>query len=115
MMSKIIVFLVLLLALQLANAQFYSANDLVQWADADERISAGRSQTNDYQLSAELRGYVVGTFDSTNFLYCAPAGITVRQIGAIVQKYIRAHPERWSATGSTLVIAALKESFPCKK
>ena len=62
-------------------------------------------------------GYVAGVVDSFDGIgiFCAPVGITLLQLVAIVKKYLEENPERWHITASKLVAEALQKSFPCKK
>jgi len=111
-----IVFLLILLSSAQTECMAFgmSGNDLVSLmreydkADRDDR-------STDYSAAREYRGFVIGVRDSTRFLYDMPDGVTQGQIGAIVSKYLKAHPEEWSAPAAFLVINALKEAFPLKE
>jgi Rap1a immunity proteins len=45
---------------------------------------------------------------------CIPPGVTVRQGALVTLKYLDAHPEKLHILGSTLVMFALTEAYPCK-
>jgi len=98
------------------SAGSYSGANLNEWAQAYERTEAGRESAVDYQSAAMLIGYVAGIADVGNqILFCAPDHSTVGQLVAVTTKYVKEHPEKWDQAGATLVVAALREAFPCKK
>jgi hypothetical protein len=47
-------------------------------------------------------------------LYCVPPNLNNGPTAQIVVKYLKEHPERLHEEGIILVVAALKEAFPCK-
>ena len=105
-----------LLASSVSHASFYDGYKLKEFADADDRIDAGNSQTTDYSASARLSGFVLGVHDSVDgILVCAPSGVRAGQLVGIVKKYVREHPDKWNLPATTLVINALSSTFPCKK
>lgn len=81
--------------------------------DKDEPgISSG--EVNLVMIGAFL-AYVAGVYDTLSFAFSTPDGVTVGQICAIVSKYLKNHPERWSEAADLLVVDALREAFPLKK
>ena len=44
---------------------------------------------------------------------CPPKKVTGGQVLAIVEKFMRAHPELWHNMAQPLIGVALRESFPC--
>jgi len=47
--------------------------------------------------------------------YCLPYDVNYGQLGKIIFTYLNEHPENINQAASTLVLEALKESFPCNK
>ena len=45
--------------------------------------------------------------------FCVPDEVQLKQILAVVLKYIRDNPEKAHIRASTLAVAALKKAFPC--
>ena len=48
-------------------------------------------------------------------LFSPPDNLSIPQLMAIVEKYLNAHPEKWSDAPAIIVKSALIESFPPKK
>ena len=59
-------------------------------------------------------GYILGVSDSNNEL-CIEGVVTGNQVTQITKNFLEKHPESWKYTASSLVMAALKEVYPCKK
>jgi hypothetical protein len=59
-------------------------------------------------------GYVLGVFDLMGDSLCGTDRVNVRQVSAIVAKYLNEHPEQWSQSASLLVTRALRAAFPCR-
>jgi hypothetical protein len=57
----------------------------------------------------KIRQYAVETLMGP----CFPEKAPVLQLGRVLVKWLRAHPERLHELKSTLTAAAFKESFPC--
>lgn len=91
-----------------SNAYAISGNDLIKWLpDYEQRSNFS---------SGMFLGYVSGVGElGANILFCLKPSVTRGQAAAIVAKYLRNHPESWQEEASTLVVAALEESFPCPK
>jgi hypothetical protein len=99
-----------------SQAEFWDGYKLKELADADDRTDIGNVQFTDYQRAARLSGFVVGVYDTTQgILVCAPNGLKVGQIVAMVKKFVRENPDQWNRAASTLVINALSSAFPCKR
>ena len=61
-------------------------------------------------------GYVSGVTDSwEGGLFCIPTGVQRSQLVEVVKKYLDENPGKLHESGSTLVINALRMSFPCKR
>jgi hypothetical protein len=104
-------------------------NWLVEVARSHERIIAATDyrqvQDEDYPNAREYMAYVQGVFDTHGLLaaaeviprpfYCAADNVTVGQITAVVGKYLKENPDKWSMNASTLTMKALHDAFPCGK
>jgi hypothetical protein len=44
---------------------------------------------------------------------CPPKGSNVGQATAVVEKYMKEHPEYWHLNAGSLIAAALRQTFPC--
>jgi hypothetical protein len=97
-----------------AFAYFYDGNTLVTWMREDEKANRGDPNTN-YVFAGWYSGYVTGVYDSLGSSLCSGGRASVRQVTAIVEQYMNAHPEEWSAPASELVAKALFRAFPCRK
>ena len=62
---------------------------------------------------------VVDTFTTTLTLaqrpqaYCIPRGTSNDQVAATAVKHLRAHPQEANTNAAIVVIAGLKEAYPC--
>lgn len=115
--------LIALLAMLLAAA----ANDalaegaitghhLVPGAEAFRRGVENRASSDDQSLTFYFIGYIAGATDVLfgDQRFCPPQGTTKGQYAAMVQKYLKAHPEEWNEEAMGIVLAALRQEFPCK-
>jgi hypothetical protein len=63
-------------------------------------------------------GYIRGVLDTLEETGAAPlcirGGVTNAQLGEIVLRYLRAHPEEWDLSGALIVHRALSKAFPCR-
>lgn len=70
--------------------------------------------------AAYIHGFIDGmimgyTAHGTSRGYCPPVtGVSVAQGRAIVEKWLRDHPERLSSDAGILAGLALSEAYPCK-
>lgn len=64
-------------------------------------------------------GYIIGSFDMSEgrelngFRYCAPKTLTKGQVRDVTIKFLQGNPKERHFVGSSLVIAALADAFPC--
>ena len=98
------------------STSFYDGNKLKEWADAIQRLDGNRGSSGDYQLSAQIGGYVAAvaeTYDGDFF--CLPEHVRLGQLVAVVSMYVTSHPEKWNTDARLLVMFSLRAAFPCKK
>ena len=115
-MKRIIVFLGSAALALSAQAGFYTGANISQWSAANDRVVENRSIGTDFQDSSMFQGYVTSiadTFDGGT-LFCIPVGATAGQLIAVVSKYVKEHPERWSENGARLVQVSFVLAFPCE-
>lgn len=98
-----------------ANAEFYTAAELVSFMREDERFDRG-DRAADLMDASRYHGYVAGIYDvHVGVSVCPPKGVTIRIATAVVTKYLNEHPEQWTQTAESMVTRALKAAFPCVK
>lgn len=120
-MSKQIISALTLLALSApacADYTFYKTGaDLEKFLDASQRFDNGTAQTGDGLDDGFGMGYIIGVLDLENASgkLCTPPNVSVRQVVAMVRKYLDANPEQWNRDAATLVDAALRPAFSCTK
>lgn len=89
---------------------FISGNTLAEWLNEKDKPTGSPFK------SGLFSGYVSGVVDAENDVaFCTGPGVTAGQYNAVVAKYVKAHPEQWDKGALHLVVAALKEAFPCAK
>lgn len=110
------------LASGVANAKFFSGQELKDLTREIDKADRGAPIGDDTTMVARVSaigsymGFVAGVSDALDGLaFCIPAGVTLGQAGAVVNKYLKEHPEEWNESGTTLVARALRQAFPCKK
>ena len=93
-----------------AEAGFVDGNKLVTYLREFEK-----SERNDpsvvWEGSGIFEGYVVAIADSADV--CSFKGVPVKQVEAVVAKYLNDHPSDWNKPAAVLVRIALREAF-CK-
>ena len=93
-------------------AGFYSGNTLVElMRESDKAKTSNRTAVNWVKVR-EYGAYILGVYDATELEYNTPEGVTIGQIIAIVSKYLKNNPEKWTQPADILVKTALKEAFP---
>jgi hypothetical protein len=69
--------------------------------------------------AGSCRGYVSGVVDAlleSTGGACVPygqTGVTINQLVEVVKLYLKEHPEKRHLPASDLVIASMKDKFPC--
>lgn len=95
----------------------YTGNELLQDCEASE------DDPNYWQKDMFCLGYIAGVIEGWNTaqaqyaekpMTCTPTGLTHRQAGLVVLKYMRAHPEELHEAARSLIFRAIYDAFPCK-
>lgn len=97
-------------AVLFASGQAWSAtgNDLMQWG-ANGPNGSGF-------IDGVYMGYISGVADTSNgILFCAPIGVTNGQNVAVVTKFLKANPEKWTEQAASLIVQALSKAYPACK
>ncbi|MNO20185.1 hypothetical protein D3C76_99340 [compost metagenome] len=92
------------------SAWSFTGNDLIKWLPDYENDNIATWNGGLYL------GYVAGVADTTmGIVFCPIGNVTNGQNGAVVAKWLKKNPERWSEEASSLIISALRSSYPkCK-
>ena len=105
----------LLCAAMNTQAGFFDGNDLVKDMREWEKYERKDSSVSNL-VAGNFMGYVAGVADVYDEIsVCPPENSTVRQLSAIVARFLNANQARWVEPADVLVADALKTSFPCKK
>ena len=93
-------------------ATFWDGNDLVKYMREYEKVDKENRDT-DFLMASQFVGYVIGVSDvySSMLNKKMPDGIEVKQICAIVAKFLKEHPEQWNFYASFLILQALEKAF----
>jgi hypothetical protein len=85
-----------------------TGNDLMQWG-ANGPNGSGF-------IDGIYMGYISGVADVSNgILFCAPFGVTNGQNVAVVTKFLKANPEKWTEQAASLIVQALSSAYPACK
>ncbi len=101
-----------------ARRIFIDGNELVKMMDAYERAGKEGIDKVDSKTvfnAAWFVGYISGVADETETPYFTTKKINAAQVAAIVAKFLKENPEKWSEPGNQIVTEALKKAFPLKK
>ena len=110
-MKRIIVLIILIVMLPVSSyGYFYQGLNLVAGAKEHDKFIAGLKY--DYAKCGIYSGFVLGVYDSTEWMYNKTGDqVSVRQLSAIVSKYIKAHPKQWDLPAYTIVMIAFTKAF----
>jgi hypothetical protein len=104
--QRFVALLCLLIAPQMTWAEFYRASKI---KDGLEKWEAPGTPGGSFEA-----GYVIGVFDVISGVnVCAPNGVTVGQVTAVVLKYMRENPQSLHLFGDAVIRTALINTWPC--
>jgi hypothetical protein len=122
--SGFLVLIFIVFAQTPVQANFLSGNDLIPFMKEWDKKDSGVTTGLNYSSIGTYYGFIIGVYDTiSNTDVCnkitkaprwgLPDGTTSMQLVAVVSKYLKSHPEKWSDPATVLVINALTEAFPC--
>jgi hypothetical protein len=101
-----------------AGQEGTTGNNLLSYCA--EALKAYDDRTTDDYAAGRCRAYIEGIAMVSDYsdtpLYrrvCLPSQVTVGQAVRVVYKWLEDHPERLHERQGILVIAALRDAFPC--
>jgi len=104
------------LSSSVAEAQFFTGHMLVDDWKAYQRVESRQLRDSDMIgdtiKNGHYMGFVMGVWNTADYYYTTPGGITGGQMFHVAGKYLDQHPERWHEGAVTLVVDAFKEAFP---
>lgn len=120
MMSRTVLHLAAIAAFWLssvpAQAGFYSGNELF------EVCTTERSNSTYFEKTYECVAYIAGAVDAFNttrevnkLKSCIPVDVTVSQLRDVTVDFLRGNPADRNSSASTLVFAATRKAWPCRK
>jgi len=114
-MKRILILITLLFATQQANAGFKDGNDLQNLFEECSSVKSGKPTPDaSWRDCGSLNGYIAGAFDALHATraVCSPA-ITLGQLKAVVENWLKSHPEDWHYAAHSLILDAANEAWPC--
>ena len=120
-MKRILILITLLFATQQANASFVDGNRLKKQIDSCATLTDPFSPTQENAKKnndCEFRvGYIAGVYDAYkgagSLSRCIPDNLTLGQLTAVVENWLKSNPEDWHFNANSLVLLAIKEAWPC--
>jgi Ssp1 endopeptidase immunity protein Rap1a len=112
-MSRFIALAIGLLVATTAHAM--KGDELARLMDGYTRVQGAKSPSREDELGgAAFIAYIRGVEDSMNGVrFCITAQTSSAQQVAFIVKYIKAHPEEWHNSATTLIVQALQPAYPC--
>jgi Rap1a immunity proteins len=106
--SVVRAFAALFLGVSPAASDFFTGKELQAFCD---------SPNWDEKNPSVCFGYIIGVASALDGMsvICFSTEVRARQVEDVVKNYLKAHPEKRHDAASALVIAALKEKFPCNQ
>jgi Rap1a immunity proteins len=111
-MRAILVFTCALLLVSLPASGFITGNDLLGWCE-------GHGETD-----AQCRFYIIGVADAHaadsgthGFAkgFCIPQEVKASQLQLVVTKWLKEHNQDLHFSAASLLLAALRQGFPCER
>jgi hypothetical protein len=90
---------------------FVAGNDLVEMMREYDKWEKGDPHA-DLVDATHFLAYVTGVHDATWYKYSVPAEATRAQLAAVVSKFLKQNPKKWSHSAFYLVEQALTKAFP---
>lgn len=120
-MKRILVLTIMLLASGQASAAFYGTDYLKQLLDScnllTDPFDANQENFTRVKDCGLSTGYILGIWDARNVTSdrskCFPATLPSEQVVAMVENWIKNHPERWQDSADKSVNSALSEAWSC--
>ena len=113
-MKHVLAFVVALAFGQSANAQIYrSGSDLL---DACRDLVANKeTAAGVYCLATVIATRNLAQYLMESMRSCPPTATTNGEVVRLVTKYMEDHPDRLKEPHQTVILLALRETYPCKK
>jgi hypothetical protein len=106
---------VLILSAGPAAAGTVTGNSLLEQCRADEKLGSEPNMVNAFRAE-QCHGFASGISTSFNrVLWCIPDDVELGQIILVVTKHLKENPEKLHGLAAALVVAALREAWPCPK
>ena len=114
-MKRILILITLLFATQQVYAveAFQGGKDLQKLIEQCSSMRSGKP-TPDASWSdcGYVSGYIAGVSDSDQ-ASCTPDELSFGQLRAVVENWLKSHPEDWHFTANSLILIAVNEAWPC--
>jgi hypothetical protein len=89
------------------------ANYIKVWQSSEREDVPEAEKKTFFMDKGFFIGFTFGVAESLNgVLYSLPSGATGAQVNAVVEKYLKEHPEKWNWNARMIIAAALAEAFP---
>ena len=125
-LKLILLFTVLSIFLFASLAHSLNGQELLEYCNLAEKVDDRVVRVDEDILAKAsycygfIRG-VAGANDAFSLIpsikavkHCAPENVTNGQLSRVVLKFLRQHPENLHSTGAALVLAALRNAYPCE-
>ena len=95
------------------NMEWYSCLAFVNGVSSGFLVGAGWGYGQAYK-EALAQGTELRLTGHEHGAYCIPEGATTTQLGLVVTKYLDDHPANLNLDNVVLIVAALKDAWPCQ-
>jgi hypothetical protein len=112
-MTRFIAFTAGILIATTAHAM--KGDEFARLMESYTKIQGAKAPSREDELGgAAFIAYIRGVEDSMNGVrFCIAAGVSSSQQIAFITKYVKAHPDEWHNSATTLIVQALQPAYPC--
>lgn len=108
MKTRFLVSALAAMSFQVAEAGFFTAEDLYKWYGLQGPTEART------EIYYQVYGYVLGVYDqSDEALWCSPVGTKAAQVMKVAENYLSAHPEGWQNGAASEIGKGFAAAWPC--
>lgn len=97
-----------------ASANYYTGDDVYEWAQAYERIKNKTPEEFDFQSFGAYRGYIAAVIDlDRERTICLPSGARISGPLDVISTFYKNNPASRPRSAAEIIRAVLAADYPC--